>query len=45
MAFETNVWLETATEEELITELNSTSDESLKGEIEAQLEYRIEKGS
>jgi hypothetical protein len=44
MAFETNVWLETATDEELLNELNLTNDESLKGEIEAQLDYRKEKG-
>jgi len=28
----------------LLNELNSTQDENLKGEIEAQLDYRKEKG-
>jgi len=39
-----NIWLEEASEQELLNELNSTNDENLKGEIEAQLDYRKEKG-
>jgi len=39
-----NNWLEEASEQELLNELNSTQDENLKGEIEAQLDYRKEKG-